>query len=92
MELELSLYRAAMVEKRYQAQMKCRACGSWVLTKNLEVYKDKDGVRVADAENVICEQTGCGENMGHVVFKDWPYSAPVKWRKTIKREADADPS
>lgn len=88
MELEKSQYRAAMVEKRYQAQIMCPACNNWVLTQNLEVFKDKDGNRVADAVDVICAQSGCGNLIGTVVLKDWPYSAPVKWRMTKKRAKD----
>ena len=80
-ELELKDYRAAMVEKRYQAQVKCTGCREWVLTTNLEVFKALDGTRVAEATHVTCTQSGCGSVQESLLFKDWPYSAPVTWRR-----------
>jgi hypothetical protein len=74
-------YRAAMVEKMYQAQVMCPGCNNWVLTTNLEVFKDEDGKRAAEATDVTCTNSGCGALIGTVLFKDWPYSAPVKWRE-----------
>lgn len=88
MELEFKLYRAAMVEKRYQAQIRCPACSGWILTTDLEAYKNEQGVRYADATDVQCQQTGCGETIENVTFKDWPYSAPVTFRRTLKREVE----
>jgi hypothetical protein len=90
MELELKNYRSAMVSGSYQAQINCPECQKPVLTKNLEVYKVDDGedengvklqVREAEATDVVCMDSNCGHQIGTVVFKRFPYSAPVKWRK-----------
>ena len=87
-ELDRSGYRAAMVEKRYQAQVKCTGCGQWTLTTNLEVFKNDDFIRTAEAKDVTCMNSGCGEVQEHLILNDWPYSAPVKWREgSLKKKA-----
>ena len=81
MNLEFKDYRAAMVKKMYQAQVKCANCGEWTLTDNLEVFKSEEGIRVAEATDVTCGQSGCGHSEKSIFFNNWPYSAPVKWRR-----------
>ena len=81
MELEVQQYRAAMVSQMYQAQVKCASCNNWVLTKNLEAFKNEAGELVAEATDVTCTHSGCGELVGTVQLKGWRYSAPIAWRK-----------
>jgi hypothetical protein len=80
-ELEVQNYRAAMVRQMYQAQVKCVKCNSWVLTKNLEAFKDEAGELVAEATDVTCTNSGCGEVLGTVQLKGWQYTAPITWRR-----------
>ena len=85
--MECTLFRASLVNGRYQAQIKCPACDSWVLTDNLECHRDGKGenpVLVAEAVNVICKKQSvppCGYELGHIRIIGWQHSAPVDWRK-----------
>ena len=85
--MQITDYRAALIDKVYQAQIKCPKCGGWILTSNLEVFKDDAGKLCAEATDVICAHTDatkgpCGHELGTAEIVGWPYSAPVKWRLT----------
>jgi len=87
---EYTKFRASLVEGRYQAQVQCPVCESWVLTTNLELHKDDEGNLVAEAVDVICmKQTvpACGFELGDIRLVGWQHSAPVNWRKDT---SDAD--
>ena len=84
--MEILDYREVMEARRWQAQFKCPSCGNWILTSNLEVYKDDDGNKVAEAVDTMCKtktsgQMPCGEQLGTVTFPNWKYSTPVVWKK-----------
>jgi len=85
--LECTNFRASLVNARYQAQVKCPACDSWVLTNNLECHREVEGknrVLVAEAVDVICKKQTvppCGYELGHIRIIGWQHSAPVDWRK-----------
>ena len=83
--IEIADYRATMSEGQYQANFKCPKCHNWCLTTNLEVYKNREGNKEAEALDVICSNKAagmppCGSEIGTVVFLNWRYSAPVTWK------------
>lgn len=91
---EITDFRAALVHKVYQAQLKCPGCDAWIITDNLEVWrggKDDNYRMFAEATNVICKSQVvplCGHELGTVRFVGWQHSAPVKWREHPKAESE----
>ena len=84
-------FRATLIEGRYQAQVVCPKCDSWVITKNLLLHKDDDGNLVAEAANVICMKMTvppCGFEMGNIRIIGWAYKTLCDWRDVrVEEEA-----
>ena len=89
---EITDYRPCLVERMYQVQFKCPGCNAWIMTENLEVWRDEDFKMVAEAKYMICKSQAvplCGREIGTVRFPGWRHSAPVKWRDESKAEESA---